>query len=157
MREEFPDPEHPLDPGWLRPLLGVADVLSASTRPSDRLFDPGDFMIMARIHRGTRSSIVLYKHVDTRHYLNLDDGGNAYQYFPARSLETRGFGQYRPYRSLRDAIHAIGLWELPWLRPGLEEHRHGFSYEDRWPVMDSDLRIQQLSAGGASDGDLRLV
>jgi hypothetical protein len=56
-------------------------------------------------------AIHLYKHIDTRRYLNLDDAGHAYAYGAGRSMKETGVsgGCYSPHRSLADAIEHLDL------------------------------------------------
>ena len=70
----------------------------------------------------------MFKHVDTRRYLNLDVDGAPYR--------ADGGGTYVRHATLRDAIDALGLWELPWLQPELAAHRQGLAWEDRWLLHD---------------------
>lgn len=134
MRYEIPD-DGPLDSSWLQPMLSVADTLARSSRWADQFFDPRDFMIMGRLNRRGRPRLVLYKHIDTRRYLNLDDDAWPYRYYPPRSL-TSGTGHYRRHRKAVDAIDNLELWLLPWFRDSLASHREGLSYNDRWLLYD---------------------
>lgn len=132
---EFPpDGPDPLDPEWWAPLEGVARV--AVTDARYRFFDLGDFMLMARLDRRPRPRLVLYKHLHTRRYLNLDDGGHAYRYVAPRPGAV-GNGRYLRHRDLTAALDHLGLWELPWMKPGLEDHRCGLSWEDRWVLRET--------------------
>ena len=56
----------------------------------------------------------MYKHVDTRRYLNLDVAGHAYAYLGPASpeVDTTTGGRYRRYRLLLDAIDPVGFWEF---------------------------------------------
>ena len=54
-----------------------------------RYFDPDDFMIMYRVD-DRHGSITLYKHIDTRRYLNADDQGGTYWYAPVQPCESAG-------------------------------------------------------------------
>jgi len=52
--------------------------------PLEKLFAPqhcANFMFMDRVHQGA-ITIYLYKHRQTRRYLNLDASGGAYQFAP---------------------------------------------------------------------------
>jgi hypothetical protein len=84
------------------------------SRPELPAFHEGEFMYMATVVRPRQDvRIHLYKHYDTRRYLNLDDGGHAYAYRGPTSndLEDRsGGGRYRRYRSLVDAVDHLQLW-----------------------------------------------
>jgi hypothetical protein len=113
---EVPVSTEPLDPTWLEPLQRVARALVASRRPSDRAFDPADFMVMGRIVRRSRPTIVLYKHAYTRMYLNLDAAGHAYRYHAPLSLTSTGSGRYLRHRDLLSAIDHLRLWEVPALK-----------------------------------------
>jgi hypothetical protein len=61
-----------------------------------------------------RLDVYLYKHVDTRRYLNLDVVGHAYAYLGPVSptIDATTGGRYRRFRSLRDAIDHVGFWEF---------------------------------------------
>ena len=54
---------------------------ASATRPAHGIsVNADDFMWMGAVEvDGVR--VELYKHIDTRRYLNLDDGGHAYRYF----------------------------------------------------------------------------
>jgi hypothetical protein len=98
------------EPVW-EPLETVARWVRA--RPDVDPFHPGEFMWMYSV-RNTRKNLAihLYKHVDTRRYLNLGDDGHAYAYVPSRSdgLDDCSGGKYRRYRSPIDAIDHLELW-----------------------------------------------
>lgn len=102
---EFPD-----EPEW-----GPLEALSRLTRSSAHLpaFHADEFMHMG-IVRGTTKDVViqLYKHCDTRRYLNLDDGGHAYQYvyepMLVSDLEGPLMSNYRQI-SLREALAHVDL------------------------------------------------
>jgi hypothetical protein len=128
MRHVFPPADGPLDPSWTAPLEIVAEAIRARWRY--RFFDLDDFMIMCRLRRGRRRDLLLYKHVYTRRYLNLDDSGAAYRFVP--TPRGPGIGRYLPQRDLDRALDQLGLWELPWMKPALEAHRRGVPWEERW-------------------------
>lgn len=135
----FPPKDGPLDVSWEAPLEMVQRALLGPDRlPSDEFFDLGDFMIMARIVRSGRPDIQLYKHVYTRRYVNVDPAGHTYRYCPPRNRDSTRPGSYWPHRSFRRAIEDLGLWELPWMKPGLEEHRRGLSWDDRWCIFEDE-------------------
>lgn len=128
-KPEFPPEGQPLDPSWWAPLEAVGRVIADD--PRHRFFDVADFMLMAKLKRRTpQPDLLLYKHFFTRHYLNLDDAGNAYRYVPPRHL-TSGSGRYLRHRDLHTALDALTLWELPWMKEGLEHHRQGMRWEER--------------------------
>jgi hypothetical protein len=70
-----------------------------------------DFMYMDRVcDPATGVVIHLYKHIDTRRYLNLDDAGHAYAYAGGEETPDGSYrGHYRRYRSLADAIEHVEL------------------------------------------------
>jgi hypothetical protein len=79
-------------------------------------------MYMGRVEsRDGRLWIHLYKHIDTRHYLNLDDAGHAYRYRDhldegdARYDDDSWGGQYALHRTLGDALHHV-VDDLEWMR-----------------------------------------
>lgn len=96
-------------PVWA-PLEQLAAVVWQS--PALPQFHPGEFMYMAVVHGGRPPvGIHLYKHIDTRRYLNLDDAGHAYAYqFRVGDPETQDFGgRYRRYRGIEAALEAADL------------------------------------------------
>lgn len=134
MRCETPAQVGPLDPTWIEPLKMVERVLTQpGATVADSFFDLDDFMIMVSLVRPPRPSIVLYKHCYTRRYINLDDAGHAYRYFPSKP-GSKGDGLYRRHNDLRTAVDNVGLWELPWMKAGLEHHRFGCTWDERWIV-----------------------
>ena len=149
MRYFFPPEDQPLDDSWWRPLERVAQ--GVAEHPRYRFFALSDFMMMGGVNRAPRPRLTLYKHCDTRRYLNLDDAGLAYRYIPPRGA-SRGSGRYIVHRDLEEALDALDLWELPWMKPGLEAHRGGLSWDDRW-MLHPDLGDD----GGGAHGHLRLV
>lgn len=96
---------------WCAPLHMVERVVAAL--PDGRYFDVDHFMIMGKVLRRDRPHIILYKHVFTRHYLNLDEAGHSYRYHAPRS--DSGNGQYRRDRDLAAAIRRVGLHDVPYL------------------------------------------
>lgn len=99
------------DPVWL-PLEQVARLSRLSARiPA---FHPGEFMYVARVFNARKGlDIHLYKHRDTRRYLNLDAAGHAYEYrgiVPGREGDIASGGRYRRHRSLVEGIRALELW-----------------------------------------------
>ena len=111
------------------PLESVARI----SRLSDELpsFHAAEFMYMGAVqHERDGPTIHLYKHRDTRRYLNLDDAGRAYAY-RYREHDPHGGeigGRYQRYRALADALAAADLWLLEM------EPRFFRSFPpDRWP------------------------
>lgn len=97
--------------GVWAPLEAVARL--ARQDPALPSFHEAEFMYMcAVVNKRKRLQIHLYKHRDTRRYLNLDDAGHAYEYCgPApASFDPGSGGRYRPHRSLRDALRQVDLW-----------------------------------------------
>jgi hypothetical protein len=105
----------PDEPDW-RPLEAVARL----SRATDELpaIEECDFMYMTYVEEpSTALRIHLYKHIETRRYLNLDDGGHAYQYcgqLDADDVESGG--RYRLLPTLADALHIV-VDDLVWMRP----------------------------------------
>jgi hypothetical protein len=96
-------------PVW-GPLEAVARV--ARSRAELPAFQECEFMYMATVCSRKHLCIHLYKHIDTRRYLNLDDDGRAYAYrghVPGTD-DPRSGGRYRRYRALVDAIEHLDLW-----------------------------------------------
>jgi hypothetical protein len=106
MQHVFPSEGEPLDT-WFAPLHLVADAIAG--QPRYRRFATDDFMVMSRVLRGPRPSVLLYEHRITRRYLNLDDTGRPYRFVLTRSgAETHG--RYQPHRDLRAALDHLALW-----------------------------------------------
>jgi hypothetical protein len=136
----FPPSDGPIDPAWIEPLEAVASAIAGD--PLYRFFDTDDFMIMARLIRRPRPSIVLYKHYYTRRYLNLDDAGHAYRYIGARDANSQSDGRYVAHKDLRVALNHLELWDLPWMKPGLEQYRSRSNwYEPEQGGGDGDLHM----------------
>lgn len=135
MRIEHPQPD--LLFRRFAPLRLVADQLRSSTVPADAFFDPDDFMVMSWCRDDRPAGISLFKHVHTRRYLNLDSEAHAYRYVPPDTDDPAGKGTYLPLASMRDAVDHLRLWELPWMRPELAEHRQGLAWDDRWDEYEA--------------------
>jgi len=98
------------EPVWT-PLENVARL--ARRTPELPSFHEAEFMYMGAVHHDRkRLTIHLYKHVDTRKYLNLDDAGHAYAYRYVESDPHDGMsgGRYRRYGDLVTALEAVDLW-----------------------------------------------
>jgi hypothetical protein len=100
------------EPVWA-PIENVARLARRSAElPS---FHEAEFMWMGAVrHDRKRLTIHLYKHRDTRKYLNLDDAGHAYAYRHVESDprdELTG-GRYRRYGDLVAALEAADLWRF---------------------------------------------
>lgn len=100
------------EPVW-EPLVSLSRL--ARQRPELPPLHVDEFMYMACLrNRGKRIRIHLYKHVDTRRYINLDDAGHAYAFQDREPDWERpdSSGWYRMYNDPLSAIRALGLWEL---------------------------------------------
>jgi hypothetical protein len=80
-------------------------------------FHPGEFMYMVAVrNKRLDLRIHLYKHIDTRRHLNLDDAGHAYAFQSTdidADLDRPEFsGRYKRYRSPLDAIAGLCLWKF---------------------------------------------
>lgn len=100
------------DPVWA-PLEQIARL----SRESGELpaFHEGEFMYVCRVANARKRLVIhLYKHGDTRRYLNLDEAGHAYQYMGAvpGGEPFESGGMYRAHLSLADAVERLGIWEL---------------------------------------------
>lgn len=92
------------EPVW-QPLEAIAGISDRSTGLPCLHMDR--FMYMAAVaNRRKHLRVHLYKHIDTRRYLNIDDAGHAYAFWrpPADDTNLDDAGGYRAYRSLADAI-----------------------------------------------------
>jgi hypothetical protein len=104
--------DDPVEAVW-QPLEAVARVARSSAHLPP--FHEGEFMFMGAVSNARkRLDVYLYKHRDTRRYLNLDVAGHAYAYLGAVSpeVDTATSGRYRRFRSLSDAINQVGFWEF---------------------------------------------
>ena len=117
------------------PLRLVAARLRTSTVPADAFFDPDDFMVVSWAVADRPMGVHVFKHVDTRGVINLDADG-----VPYRCDDRGGWSRHA---TLREAVDALALWELPWLRPELARHRRGCTWEERW------ARYEELAGAGA--------
>jgi len=91
------------EPDW-RALERVADLLANRNHH----LNPGDFMYMGADLEPGRT-IHLYKHIDTRRYLNLDDSGHAYRYLAAPRQTLDRPGRYQLWPSLDASIDHLQL------------------------------------------------
>lgn len=135
------EPESPI---W-GPLEAVARVIRS--RPELPAFHTGEFMFMATVACCQKPlRIHLYKHIDTRRYLNLDDGGHAYAYrdLAADRADTRTGGRYQRYRTLVDAIEHLELWLFE-IKP---QFFRSFPPEE-WPPPGQGIRRRSSSGGGS--------
>ena len=124
-------PDGDLDDSWWAPLEAVTKVARAD--PRYRFFDIDDFQLMYKQVRRGRADLVMYRHFYIRRYLNLDHAGHAYRFVCPRPPSTAPC-RYLHHRSLRDALDHLDLWELPWLKPALAEHRLGLTWSERWAL-----------------------
>lgn len=153
-RFEFPPDDRPIDPSWWVPLEHLAAAIAVV--PRYRFFDLDDFMLMAKLKRsGGRADLLMYKHHHTRRHLNLDGAGNAYRYVPPRSPQ--GSGRHLRHERLCDALDALALWELPWMKEGLEAERLGLPWEGRWRVRRMLERSGTTEREVGDRGHLHLV
>jgi hypothetical protein len=115
------------------PIEAVARI--ARQAPDLPSFHEGEFMYMGAVHDGRKLlTIHLYKHRDTRRYLNLDDDGHAYAYRYREDdpHDSVAGGRYQRYRSLLDALEAADL------RLFDEEPEFFRSFApDQWPEEDA--------------------
>lgn len=106
---------------WCLPLHQVERAVAGL--PQAKFFDVNDFMIMMRLE-DEEGAITLYKHIDTRAYLNADEQGRVYQYVPGHDQRQGRRCDHVP-TTLRDALDDLRLWELPWMRGDLEAEQLG--------------------------------
>jgi hypothetical protein len=123
----YPDDDIPSDMGWWTPLLRFGLAMARAGLPA---INPNDYMLMGRIDRKGRPRIWLYKHIDTRRYVNVADDGTPYRYIPPKDWNSRYEGRYVLHRNPKTAWWHLGLWTLreelddvpdPDEPPGLEE------------------------------------
>ena len=100
------------EPDW-RSIEALSSLVRQ--RPDLPHFHPGEFMWMSDVISARRQLVVhLYKHIDTRRYLNLDDFGHAYGYIdqPCATPSPTFSGRYRRLSSLPIALDRLGLHEF---------------------------------------------
>jgi len=68
----------------------------------------GDFMFMGLAHVPDLA-IALYKHLDTRHYLNIDETGQCYVFWHT----DRGLGRYTAI-TREAALAVFAVWYRTW-------------------------------------------
>ena len=97
------------EPEWW-PLAALARLARQNAAlPS---FHEHEFMYMGAVSRPRdRLKIHLYKHGDTRRYLNLDDAGHAYAYCgpTAGDHDDQSGGRYQLHDSIADALEGGDL------------------------------------------------
>ncbi len=96
-------------PDW-RPLETLSSLVRQ--RPDLPHFHPCEFMYMCAVRVPRRQLVIhLYKHIDTRRYLNLDDVGHAYAYVYRETDPVWGEtgGRYRRLASVHAAIDRLHL------------------------------------------------
>ena len=121
-----------------RAIWAPLERVARLSRSTDELlsFHEGEFMYMLGVRNSRKNlDIHLYKHIDTRCYINLGSDGHAYAYCPPvdDTVDDRGGGRYRQHRDLTDAIDGLELWLFD---DGTNLYR-SFPPED-WPP---DLRL----------------
>jgi hypothetical protein len=75
---------------WWRPLLIASRTLRHDRSPW--LIHLDEMVLTGRVDRGTRPSIWVYKHVESRGELYLDDTGQAYKF--TRTPNARSYGRF---------------------------------------------------------------
>jgi hypothetical protein len=118
------------------PLEAVARVSRMS--PDLPSFHEGEFIYMCAVRNARKHlTIHLYKHVDTRKYLNLDEAGHAYAYRYRKDDPHDGLsgGRYQRYRTLVDALEGAGLWLFD-----VEPNFFRSFPPDLWPEEDACTR-----------------
>lgn len=87
----------PFNDAWAALEHALSGVVGASLSPAQQRELAGEFMAMGQSHDPERRRLLwAYKHVETRHYLFLDEAGRAYTYDAAG-------GRYTPL-PVRDAV-----------------------------------------------------
>jgi hypothetical protein len=129
--ETAKEPKGPRECGsWCAPLHLVDRLITG--RSFACYFNVDDFMLMSIERRAKRPAIYLFKHRDTRHYLNIDENGDAYGYLPPRNPDSLARGRYNPHANLVAAIDGLHLYELPWMQPDLVDEQYNLPWERRF-------------------------
>ena len=106
-------------------------------------------MYMAAVRTADGAGTIhLYKHRDTRRYLNLDEAGHAYEYCPPAEDSSPDPGHYRVHRSIAEAIEHVELW--------LFEREPAFFRSfppDDWPTETSGAPAVNNIDGSVQDLD----
>jgi hypothetical protein len=105
--------------------------MESSGKPWAKYFDVDDFMIMSRL-TDSFGTVTHYQHSTTRRYINIDNFGTTYTYNERNYDRGDRRHGYSDTQRLRNAVEALGLWELPWMSSELTADRLGLDYEDRW-------------------------
>jgi hypothetical protein len=108
------------------PEYSPLEAIARLSRATDELpaIDECDFMYMGCVvEPSTTLRIHLYKHIETRHYLNLDDGGHTYQYCGQLDEDDmKSGGMYRLLPTLAEALHLV-VDDLVRMRPSRGDAR----------------------------------
>jgi hypothetical protein len=121
------------------------DTLPACRVPLDRVrlavkgkafakyFDVDDMMYMFSARVDGFPPLHHYKHRDTRGYLIVDDDGTTYQWTEPDDWgdHYEKLGTFTVLPSLVEALDGLHLFELPWMKVGLEAERRGLTWDER--------------------------
>lgn len=135
----FPSPDEPLDPAWVAPLEAVARVARHDRRY--QLLDAGDFMVMrdgcaATGPTSSSTSTTTPVATSTSTTRGTPTATSPPGHGPTGLGATCGIATWPPPSTTLD------LWELPWMKEGLEHLRRGLKCDER------SMRRTELFAGG---------
>jgi hypothetical protein len=150
----YPPDHRPPDPSWWAPLDALAtDPAILADHP---FLAREDFGLVGRVVRKGRPDITVYEHRWTHRFLNLDQHGTAYRFAPPRPGSASN-GRYLAHRTPSDGVHQLRLWNLPWLKPGLEHLRPDVAPAPDRPPPPLDPADHRPGAVRPRRGHLRLV
>ena len=99
-----------------------------SDHPAFRWYDVGDLMVMGAERRPGHPLLYLYKHRETRRYMNIDADGVPWRYVAPADDDWGSEGSYVRLPSLDAALDGLALWELPIMRNApIEEVRQAYA------------------------------
>ena len=132
--DEFPTRLELADGPFWGPLEAVAKL--ARSRPDLPSFHEGEFMYMSAVRSAAGRAVHLYKHIDTRHYLNLDEDGRAYVFMGrGDDADLWSGGWYRRCAALAEGIDGLDLAAFE-----TDSLFRSFPPED-WPREDRPLSL----------------
>ena len=160
LHEHVPAPPPPADGSCNEWCTGMHLIETECVdHPLFRWFSVDDLMVAGAVRRPGHPLLYLYKHRDTRRYLNVDEAGVAWRYVPPPA-DRLGFaedhGSYERLPSLGAALDLLHLWELPVMRCAPFEdvwqayaaapstHVMAFTIDDDEDLDDDDLDDNEL-------------
>jgi hypothetical protein len=115
-------PEDPVDPSWFGPLEALsAQVAGDAGLPQ---INPDHFFYVGWIDREGFPRLHMYRHIGSKRYLNIDEGGHLWRYTGSDKV---GSERYAPTTDVRDALTSAELFRgnllAGHLRSGAGQHQ----------------------------------